>query len=67
MIEFQENCFNCKKIINVSPEEFDHYNISFCCIKCRDTYFENEILKVATKLDLDLFPHIENRFDILDL
>lgn len=68
MTKSYEICLNCGKTIDIFAKDDEreiYYKLSFCCEKCQSSYYNNVLLKVATKLDL--FPHIESRFEILDL
>ena len=65
MMFFQKNCLNCGKIFDILATDPDAYDILFCCEECKETYYENQIIKKAKEIGIDV--PIESRFDILDL
>ena len=65
MMLYKQDCLNCKKTFDLKATDPDSYRVLFCCVECKDTYYENEVLKKAEELDIDV--PIENRWDILDL
>ncbi len=62
---YKQNCLNCKETFDLQATDPTSYKTLFCSEKCKETYYENIILKAAEELGIDV--PIENRWQILDL